>query len=77
MFLSEIYNPRNERPEERVALSVGRNNHEVLETVSALQVRKEKDEELRANDAFWRTKLKELEARVRFTFRFSVSMTMQ
>lgn len=36
----------------------------VIETVTAYEVRQEKDKELRENDAFWGRKLKELEARV-------------
>jgi hypothetical protein len=36
----------------------------VVETVTAYEVRQQKDQELRQNDEFWTTKLRDLEARV-------------
>jgi len=50
-------------PKDPLALSVNTSGQQIFETVSAIQVRQEKDEELRQNDFIWRSKLKELEAR--------------
>lgn len=40
----------------------------MLETITAYEVRQQKDQEMRDNDVFWASKLKELEARVRTQF---------
>ncbi len=45
-------------------LTVGAKGVPIVETITAYEVRQQKDLELRDNDAFWASKLKELEARV-------------
>jgi len=44
-------------------LNVGMKGFPVVETVTAYEVRQQKEEELRQNDEFWTSKLKDLEAR--------------
>jgi len=44
-------------------LTTGARGVPILETITAYEVRQQKDQELRDNDAFWASKLKELEAR--------------
>jgi len=44
-------------------LNVGAKGFPVVETVTAYEVRRQKEEELRQNDEFWTSKLKDLEAR--------------
>lgn len=45
-------------------LTAGAKGVPIVETITAYEVRQQKDLELRDNDAFWASKLKELEARV-------------
>lgn len=45
-------------------LTAGTKGVPIVETITAYEVRQQKDQELRDNDAFWASKLKELEARV-------------
>lgn len=47
-------------------LTAGSKGVPVIETVTAYEVRQQKDLEMRDNDVFWASKLKELEARVSF-----------
>ena len=56
--------PSQPTSQEKLLLSVGSGGQQILETVSALQVRQEKEQEIIANDIYWGTKLRELEARV-------------
>jgi len=44
-------------------LTTGLRGVPILETVTAYEVRQQKDQEMRENDALWASKLKELEAR--------------
>jgi len=44
-------------------LTVGARGVPIIETITAYEVRQQKEQEIRDNDAFWASKLKELEAR--------------
>jgi len=48
---------------ENIVLGFSGEGQTTIETVSALDVRKQKEVELRANDKFWREKLRDIEAR--------------
>jgi len=48
---------------ENLVLGFSGEGQTTIETVSALDVRKQKEAELRANDKFWREKLRDIEAR--------------
>jgi coiled-coil-helix-coiled-coil-helix domain-containing protein 3 len=53
----QIFDPQS------YVLGFGASGQPTIETISALEVRKQKEEELKANDEFWRQKLREIEQR--------------
>jgi len=59
----ETYSVPQVPRQENVILGFGRDGLPTIETISALEMRKQKEAELRENDKFWRGKLQDIEAR--------------